>query len=68
MSGADLAKQIDTLHPGGKVLFMSGYTDDAIGQHGLLEPGVHFLHKPFASDVLLRKVRAVLEAKLARSA
>jgi two-component system cell cycle sensor histidine kinase/response regulator CckA len=41
---------------------MSGYTDEAIGRHGVLEPGTHFIQKPFASDVLLRAVREALEA------
>ena len=40
---------------------MSGYTDDAISHHGILEPGTHFMEKPFTSDGLLRKVREVLE-------
>ena len=48
--------------PEARVLFMSGYTDDAIGHHGILEPGVHFLQKPFTTESLLRKVREVLDA------
>jgi len=43
-----------------KVLFMSGYTDGAIVQHGVLEPGTHFLQKPFTPDGLGRKLREVL--------
>ena len=46
--------------PGIKVLFMSGYTDDAIAQHGMLEPGTQFLQKPFTPDGLGRKVREAL--------
>ncbi len=46
--------------PSLKVLFMSGYTDDAIVHHGVLEPGTHFLQKPFTPDGLSRKVREVL--------
>lgn len=42
-------------------MFTSGYTDDAISHHGILEPGMHFLQKPFTSDALLRKVREVLD-------
>ena len=41
---------------------MSGYTDSAIVDHGILEPGVTFVQKPFATDTLLRKIREVLDA------
>jgi len=46
-----------------RVVFMSGYTDEALGHHGVLEPGTHFIQKPFASDDLLRMVRDVLDAR-----
>jgi hypothetical protein len=42
---------------------MSGYTDGAIVDHGILEPGVTFVQKPFATDALLRKIRAALDAR-----
>jgi DNA-binding response OmpR family regulator len=45
-----------------KVLYMSGYTDDAIVHHGLLEQDIAFLQKPFTLDALAHKVRAVLDA------
>ena len=60
-SGPDLAKALLANHPGMKVLFMSGYTNDAIGHHGVLEAGAHFIQKPFRSEDLLQKVRAVLD-------
>lgn len=61
MSGSDLAEQVAALHSGTKVLFMSGYTDDYLGHHGILESGVSFLQKPFMPVHLLRKVREVLD-------
>jgi DNA-binding NtrC family response regulator len=62
MSGRELAQSLETLHPGIKVLYMSGYTDDAIVRHGLLEHEIAFLQKPFTPDALMRKVREVLDA------
>jgi FixJ family two-component response regulator len=52
-----LAKQPDM-----PVLYMSGYTDDAIVQHGVLEAGINFLQKPFTPGALALKVREVLDA------
>ena len=62
MSGRQVADAVRASRPGIRVLFMSGYTDDAISHHGILDPGMHFLEKPFTTDSLLRKVREVLEA------
>ncbi len=61
MSGIELAKSLEGLWPEMKVLFMSGYTDNAIVHHGVLEKGIAFIQKPFASDSLARKVREVLD-------
>ena len=62
MSGRELADHISRMRPGMKVLFMSGYTDDALGHHGDLESGTAFVEKPFTIDGLLRKVRDVLDS------
>jgi DNA-binding NarL/FixJ family response regulator len=61
-SGRDLARRLAETHPETKVLFVSGYTDDAIVHHGMLEPGLNYLQKPFTPATLARKVREVLDA------
>ena len=60
MSGPTVAEKLLALRPGARVLFMSGYTDEAMGQHGVLDGATHFIQKPFSADALLRKVREVL--------
>lgn len=62
MSGRELAKQLCASHPQTKVLFLSGYTEDAIVHQGALEPGTAFLQKPFTLQILSRKVREVLRS------
>ena len=62
VNGQQLAKELASLCPQLKVLFMSGYTDNAIVHQGVLEPGIAFLPKPFTPADLLRKVRQVLDA------
>jgi len=62
IGGRKLADRLKTSRPEARVLYMSGYTDIAIVQHGLLEPGVAFLQKPFTPEALSRKVREVLDA------
>ncbi len=62
ISGRELADRLKTLQPGIKVLFMSGYTDNIIGHHGVLEEGAEFIEKPFSPEELARKVRTALGA------
>jgi len=69
MGGRTLAKQLAVQRPGLRVLFMSGYTDDAVIRHGVLKDGVSFIQKPFSPVALAFKVREVLDtaAKLSAS-
>jgi PAS domain S-box-containing protein len=61
-SGTEVAARLSSLHPEMKVLFMSGYTDEAIVRHGVLDCRVKFLQKPFSPVSLCRKVRDVLDS------
>jgi PAS domain S-box-containing protein len=61
INGRVLAERLAPDHPGMKILYMSGYTDSFIAGHGVLEPGVHMLRKPLTEEVLLRKVRELLD-------
>jgi len=61
INGRVLAERLGPWQPGMKVLYMSGYTDSFIAGHGVLEQGIHLLHKPFTEETLTRKVREVLE-------
>jgi PAS domain S-box-containing protein len=63
MSGPELARHLIDLFPDLRVLCMSGYIDDAISRHGLVEADIAFLQKPFTSESLTRKVREVLDAQ-----
>jgi CheY-like chemotaxis protein len=62
MSGRELAQRLTPLRPDMKVIYMSGYTDDAIVRHGILHSSTAFLSKPFTPDALAAKVREVLDA------
>ncbi|NNN05186.1 MAG: PAS domain S-box protein [Elusimicrobia bacterium] len=61
MNGRELAQEIASRNMSPRTLYISGYTDEAIVQHGVLEPGLAFLYKPFTTDALLRKMREVLD-------
>jgi PAS domain S-box-containing protein len=63
LSGRDLAAKLSSERPGVKVLFISGYTDDTIVRHGVLEGGVAFLQKPFNLKSLSEKIREVLKGE-----
>jgi two-component system cell cycle sensor histidine kinase/response regulator CckA len=63
MSGSELARELNRLCPALRIAYMSGYTDDILAQHGILETKTPFLHKPFTLDSLARTVRSVLDRK-----
>jgi PAS domain S-box-containing protein len=62
MSGRELAQRLAPLRPDMRILYMSGYTDDDIVRHGVLEAGMAFISKPFTPDALAIKLREVLDA------
>jgi two-component system cell cycle sensor histidine kinase/response regulator CckA len=61
MSGCKLVERLKEIHPEMKGLYMSGYTDQIILQHGVLKPGINYIQKPFSIDRLVKKVREVLD-------
>jgi two-component system cell cycle sensor histidine kinase/response regulator CckA len=61
MSGQELAEKVKSQRPEMKVLYMSGYTENAIVHHGVLDPEIAFIQKPFKYNTLARKVRAMLD-------
>ena len=62
MSGRELMHRLAGQRPEMRVLYMSGYADEAVERHGVLDPGTAFIQKPFTPDGLARKVREVLDA------
>ena len=62
-SGKEIAERLTTLRPTTRVLFMSGYTDEAIVHHGILDSSVEFIQKPFTPIALAKKVREILDLK-----
>jgi FixJ family two-component response regulator len=62
MNGRELAQKLLPMRPEMKVLFMSGYSEEAIAHHGVLNPGTEFLQKPFTTETIIRKVREMLDA------
>jgi CheY-like chemotaxis protein len=68
MNGRLVAERVRAMRPGIRILFMSGYTDDTILHHGILEMGVAFIQKPLTPDALTRKVRQVLDDALPAAA
>jgi two-component system cell cycle sensor histidine kinase/response regulator CckA len=65
LGGRELATALLAVRPGLRVLYMSGYTDNAIIHHGVLDAGLALLEKPFTPEHLLRRVRELLDAPAA---
>jgi len=64
MSGRQLAQEVARRKMARRTLFISGYTDEALGRHGILQPGLAFLNKPFSHAALAHKIREVLDGPI----
>jgi FixJ family two-component response regulator len=63
MSGRDLSKTLTASRRAMRTLYMSGYTDDALGRHGMLDEEISLIEKPFTPEALARKLREVIEGE-----
>jgi len=63
MNGRELMRQLVRRRPGVRVLYLSGYSDEAVERHGVLDPGTAFMQKPFTPAALAAKVRTVLQGE-----
>src|SRR5262245_34920467 len=61
MDGPELVRQLSAIRPETRTLFMSGYMDDTLGQHGVLPSNVNFIQKPFSPRVIAQRVRDILD-------
>jgi len=61
VSGPELIQQLVERQPSLKVIYMSGYTEETIAHHGVLDHGIAFVHKPFTAEALGQKIREVLD-------
>jgi CheY-like chemotaxis protein len=64
LSGPELAAEMASLRPGIKIIFTSGYTDDAIARQGILDPTVAFIQKPYRPKALAKRIREVLSGSV----
>ena len=60
-SGRELAEKLSASRPGLKVLYMSGYSEEVISHHGVLDKDIHFIQKPFTPVELTKKIREILD-------
>jgi len=61
INGRQLAERLAESHPETRVLFTSGYTENIIAHHGIIDQGINFISKPYTLDALARRVRGILD-------